>query len=102
MRPPLIAIRPSSSTAPSPSRMPGRRKPRKVERRLGLAMKSSLLTLMMIALVTGCQSQQARIDAGARRPFAGTYYRGNGTGYNINFDLRPDGSYDAKWLGCGG
>jgi hypothetical protein len=56
--------------------------------------------LMMVALLTGCQSQQAHTDLAALRPFAGSYYRGDGTGYNINLDLRPDGSYDARWRGC--
>jgi hypothetical protein len=63
-------------------------------------MKSSHLALMMVALLTGCQSQQTRTDLAALRPFAGSYYRGDGSGYNINLDLWPDGSYDARWRGC--
>ena len=63
------------------------------------AMKWSLLSLMMVVLV-GCQSQQARTDVVVLRPLAGTYYRGDGLGYNVSLDLRPDGSYDAKWRGC--
>lgn len=63
-------------------------------------MKSCLLLLTMVALLTGCQSQRARTDLAALRPFAGSYYRGNGTGYNITLDLRSNGSYDSKWRGC--
>ena len=63
-------------------------------------MKSSLLYLMMFALLTGCQRQQTRTDLAVLRPLAGSYYRGDGTGYNINLDLKGDGSYDANWRGC--
>lgn len=31
---------------------------------------------------------------------AGSYYRGDGTGYNIYLTLVEDGTYTAKWLGC--
>jgi hypothetical protein len=64
-------------------------------------MKSNILLLMIAALLSGCQSQhQSHTDLAILRPVAGNYYRGNGTGYNINLDLRPDGSYDANWRGC--
>ena len=43
--------------------------------------------------------QHSRADLTTLRPLAGSYYRGDGKGYNINLDLRPDGSYGAKWRG---
>lgn len=56
---------------------------------------------MVIALLSGCQNQQrSRTDLATLQPLAGSYYRGDGTGYNIYLDLRPDGAYDAKWKGC--
>ena len=64
-------------------------------------MKLKVFLMMMVVLLTGCQShQQSRSDPAALRPLAGTYYRGDGTGYNIHLDLRANGSYDAKWRGC--
>lgn len=30
----------------------------------------------------------------------GSYYRGDGTGYNIYLTLNKDGTYAAKWCGC--
>jgi len=33
---------------------------------------------------------------------AGSYYRGDGTGYNIYLTLGADGKYTAEWYGCGG
>ena len=63
-------------------------------------MKTSLLLLVIVALLAGCQSRQTRANLALLQPLAGSYYRGDGTGYNINLDLRGDGSYDAKWRGC--
>jgi hypothetical protein len=31
---------------------------------------------------------------------AGSYYRGDGTGYNIYLTLKTDGKYTAEWHGC--
>jgi hypothetical protein len=33
---------------------------------------------------------------------AGTYYRGDGLGYNISLTLSEDGKYTAEWHGCVG
>lgn len=30
----------------------------------------------------------------------GTYYRGDGKGYNVTLKLRQDGTYSAEWHGC--
>jgi hypothetical protein len=31
---------------------------------------------------------------------SGSYYRGDGTGYNIYLTLKPNGGYSAEWHGC--
>jgi hypothetical protein len=31
---------------------------------------------------------------------AGSYYCGDGTGYNVTLTLKKDGSYSAEWHGC--
>ena len=36
----------------------------------------------------------------ASRELPGSYYRGDGRGYNIYLDLLPDGTYTAEWQGC--
>jgi hypothetical protein len=36
------------------------------------------------------------------QPYAGTYYRGDGLGYNIFLDLKSNGTYSSKWRGCEG
>ena len=64
-------------------------------------MKPQLLLLFAIALTCGCESSRiSSSERAALRPFAGSYYRGDGLGYNISLDLKPDGSYDAQWHGC--
>jgi hypothetical protein len=60
-------------------------------------MKWSLLPLMMVMLSAGCQRNQ---PSAALKPLAGSYYRGNGLGYNIRLNLRANGAYDATWRGC--
>lgn len=34
------------------------------------------------------------------RSISGSYYRGDGTGYNIHLTLKSEGSYTAEWHGC--
>jgi hypothetical protein len=34
------------------------------------------------------------------RMLAGHYYRGDGTGYNIELNLKSNGTYSAEWHGC--
>ncbi len=48
-----------------------------------------------MALLVGCR-------AASRQSIAGSYYRGDGTGYNINLSLLDDGAYKAEWHGCMG
>ncbi len=31
---------------------------------------------------------------------SGNFYRGDGTGYNVNLNLKPDGTYTGQWRGC--
>ncbi len=65
-------------------------------------MKLMLLSPLLVAMLfsIGCANPQTRPQLATLHPFAGNYFRGNGTGYNIALDLRPDGSYDAQWRGC--
>ena len=65
-------------------------------------MKLKLLSPLVVAMLisVGCASPQTRTQLTTLRPFAGNYFRGDGTCYNISLDLRPDGSYGAQWSGC--
>lgn len=40
------------------------------------------------------------VGSAADSPLSGTYYRGDGTGYNVTITLNPSGKYTAKWEGC--
>ena len=59
-------------------------------------MKPFLACIFMVALLTGC-SRQASVSS-----LAGSYYRGDHKGYNINLDLLTSGRYKAEWRGCCG
>lgn len=50
--------------------------------------------LLAVAVLTGC-SRQATPSS-----LAGSYYRGDGTGYNIYLNLAASGAYKAEWYGC--
>ena len=71
-------------------------------------MRLRRLLLAVLALQIGCrgseqpsiESNQPRAAVAALHALAGAYYRGDGLGYNIDLDLRADGSYDAEWRGC--
>ena len=64
-------------------------------------MKQYHLAIVVVGLICGCQSsRQNPSDGAALEPFVGSYYRGDGLGYNILLDLSHDGSYGAEWHGC--
>ena len=65
-------------------------------------MKSNLPSaLLATVLLLGCRSQQLSPGVAASlHPFAGTYYRGDGLGYNVTVNLKPDARYTAQWRGC--
>src|SRR6266496_2348098 len=68
--------------------------------RLNAVMKLRLLLPLTLGLLSGCQSHRAtNNESPTLRPFAGSYYRGNGR-YSISLDLSADGSYNAKGRGC--
>jgi len=64
------------------------------------------LTLVML----GCTSNedaasrsenadQATTDT-TQNPFVGSYYQGDGLGYNLHLTLKNDGSFTCQWSGC--
>jgi hypothetical protein len=66
--------------------------------------------IFLVALITvGCQTRddaaltvkKATLEMPAdAKAISGSYYRGDGTGYNIYLTLKRDGSYAAEWHGC--
>lgn len=34
------------------------------------------------------------------KQFVGTYYRGDGTGFNLTLTLKSNGHFDCRWTGC--
>lgn len=50
--------------------------------------------LLAVAVLTGCGGQ-ATLSS-----LAGSYYRGDGTGYNVYLNLTAGGTYKAEWYGC--
>lgn len=65
-----------------------------------LSMKATLLAALMCCLSAGCISTDSKVGRSNRRHFAGNWYRGDGTGYNVTLTLKKDGTYDAVWVGC--
>lgn len=83
-------------------------------------MKSINFALSAIILLSGCSvveqptakvAQMALPVAAAPKTgaapkksqvksYAGSYYRGDGLGYNVNLNLKEDGTYTGKWRGC--
>ena len=71
-------------------------------------MKLRFHLLSMLVVHVGCQGseqpsdvgEEPRIAAASPDALSGSYYRGDGLGYNIDLDLHADGSYDAEWRGC--
>jgi hypothetical protein len=61
-------------------------------------MKISILLLAV--LMVGCRVKQASPPLRSDGSVVGSYYRGDGTGYNIYLDLLTNGTYAAKWRGC--
>ena len=62
-------------------------------------MRPTIAILFVVALLIGCSSQQTSAPAGGTA-LAGSYYRGDHTGYNIYLDLLASGTYKAEWHGC--
>lgn len=59
-------------------------------------MRNLLRRLMpwgVLILASGCEPKP---DS----PLVGSYYRGDGTGYNVTLSLKARSTYSAKWEGC--
>ena len=63
-------------------------------------MKISLVVLLFATLFVGCGGRPVSTQSSSAATLAGSYYRGDHTGYNIYLDLLANGSYTAKWRGC--
>ena len=72
-------------------------------------MRVSHILVLVTLIAVGCRTHDddPRLikKASAETPsdakaVSGSYYRGDGTGYNIYLTLKPNGSYAAEWQGC--
>lgn len=59
-----------------------------------------LSVILFATLLIGCRSNQSSALPSRAVALAGSYYRGDHTGYNIYLDLLANGRYDAQWHGC--
>ena len=46
------------------------------------------------------QEPQPTQKHSANNALAGSYYRGDGTGFNLNLALQSDGTFTCNWTGC--
>ena len=75
-------------------------------------MRISHVIVFVALLLAGCRAQEEMrllpVEKGTvelpldSKALAGSYYRGDGTGYNIYLTLQPDGTYTSEWHGCVG
>lgn len=72
-------------------------------------MRASHIFILVTVIAVGCRTHddEPRLvkKASAETPsdakaISGSYYRGDGKGYNIYLTLKPNGSYAAEWHGC--
>ncbi len=60
-----------------------------------------LLTLALSTALRAAEPEKGVPDAPAdAKMLAGSYYCGDGTGYNLTLNLKDDGTYTAEWRGC--
>jgi hypothetical protein len=73
----------------------------RIHRFLAFAVGCAIFMLGFCACFAGDEKEkgtpEAPPNAGA---IAGSYYRGDGRGYNIYLTLKEDGKYTAEWHGC--
>ena len=64
-------------------------------------MKRTLL-ILLLATITGCSTPSApeAQHQPTAKQLAGSYYRGDGTGYNVTIEFNDSGNYTAVWRGC--
>src|SRR2546423_9879807 len=68
-----------------------------------LAIAVGILFLSLGAILAPCAEEPEKGTPEARanaKAVAGTYYRGDGAGYNIYLTLKENGKYTAEWHGC--
>jgi hypothetical protein len=62
--------------------------------------------ILMLGLCSSFASDEKEVGTPEAPPntkaVAGSYYRGDGTGYNIYLTLKANGKYTAEWHGCVG
>jgi len=68
---------------------------------LAASLGTVFLLLGLIAAPGGAEKEKGTPEAPANaKALAGSYYRGDGTGYNIFLTLKENGKYMAEWHGC--
>ena len=80
---------------------------RKLGRRTGLIVAVSLLVVGSLGAGVGIVLQASGpphvpVPPAIAAQFAGTYYQGDGLGYQIHLTLAADGSFTGTWDGCMG
>lgn len=40
------------------------------------------------------------VNVRADKALSGTYYQGDGLGYNLHLELKSDGQFECRWTGC--
>ncbi len=59
-----------------------------------------LSPILLAVFLIGCRTEQSGALPSSATSLVGSYYRGDGLGYNLYLDLRADGKYNAQWKGC--
>ncbi|MBI2437640.1 MAG: hypothetical protein HYV36_02345 [Lentisphaerae bacterium] len=73
----------------------------KTHRILTVAAGCVVLMLGLCVAFAGDEKEKGTPEAPPNaKAIAGSYYRGDGTGYNIYLILKADGKYTAEWHGC--
>src|SRR5262249_7592960 len=66
-----------------------------------VALSCIILVFGVCACFAGEDKEKGTLEAPRNaKAVAGSYYRGDGTGYNIYLTLDADGKYKAEWRGC--
>ena len=73
----------------------------KTRRPVAVLVGTIFLLLGLIVARAGDEKEKGTPAAPANaKDVAGSYYRGDGTGYNIYLTLKENGKYTAEWHGC--
>jgi hypothetical protein len=64
-------------------------------------MKLTILSLLFAAFTaSGAPTAPAPQQQPTAKQLTGSYYRGDGLGYNVTVELKDAGDYTAAWHGC--